>query len=77
MSCDAGGNNSFGSTLHWGPAWPADPYELTHADYVHYESLSDAMHTYGLVWTEDRLFTYVDDESNIVLDVDMKSESFW
>jgi hypothetical protein len=35
------------------------------------------MHTYGMVWTEDRLFTYIDDESNIVLDVNMSDASFW
>lgn len=28
-SCEAGGNNKFGSTLHWGPAWNANGYELT------------------------------------------------
>jgi len=35
------------------------------------------MHTYGLVWTPTRLYTYIDDESHIVLDVDMSSQSFW
>ena len=35
------------------------------------------MHVYGLLWTPDRLMTYIDDESNVVLDVDMSSESFW
>ena len=76
-NCASGGNNSFGSTLHWGPAWNQDPFELTHADYTHTESLADAMHTYGLVWTEDRIFTYIDDESNVVLDVDTSSQDFW
>jgi len=35
------------------------------------------MHVYGLLWTPERLITYIDDESNVVLDVDMSSESFW
>ena len=26
-SCEAGGNNKFASTLHWGPAWDANGYE--------------------------------------------------
>jgi beta-glucanase (GH16 family) len=76
VSC-SGGSNTFGSTLHWGPAWNNDPYYLTHGEYTHFESLGNAMHTYGLVWTPTRLFTYIDDESNVVLDVDMSSESFW
>jgi hypothetical protein len=40
-------------------------------------SLSDGMHTYGLMWTPERLFTYIDNEENVVLDVDMSLESFW
>jgi len=50
---------------------------LTHAEYKHTESLSNDMHVYGLLWTPERLITYIDDESNVVLDVDMSSESFW
>jgi len=76
-SCTTGGNNVFASTLHWGPAWNADAYTQTSASYTHPASLGDGMHTYGMVWTEDRLFTYIDDESNIVLDVNMSDASFW
>lgn len=28
-SCEAGGNNKFASTLHWGPNYDANKYELT------------------------------------------------
>ena len=76
-SCGAGGSDTFASTLHWGPAWDQNRYELTHSEYKHSESLANGMHVYGLVWTPDRLFTYIDDESNVVLDVDMSTESFW
>jgi len=34
------------------------------------------MHTYGLIWTEDRITTYIDREQNVVLDVKI-DESFW
>jgi len=45
---------------------------LTHADYRDITgSLADEMHVYGLMWTKDRLYTYLDTEDNIVLDVDM------
>jgi len=67
----------FASTLHWGPDWAHNGYEKTTKSYKHNESLGNGMHTYGLLWTEDRLITYIDNESNVVLDVDMKSESFW
>ena len=35
------------------------------------------MHTYGLIWTEDRIQTYFDTPENVVLDVDTKTQSFW
>ena len=76
-SCEAGGNNKFASTLHWGPSWDANGYELTTEQYTHPTSLADDFHIYGLMWTKDRIFTYIDDESNIVLDVDTSSQSFW
>jgi len=76
-SCSAGGNNKFASTLHWGPNWNQNGYPLTTKQYTHPNSLSDGFHTYGLVWKEDRLYTYIDSEANIVLDVDMKATDFF
>jgi hypothetical protein len=76
-SYEAGGVNTFGSTLHWGPDFGQNRYELTHVDYKHPVGLDEEFHTYGLYWDENRLFTYLDDESNIVLDVDMSEMSFW
>ena len=76
-SCSVGGSDTFASTLHWGPAWDQNKYELTHAEYKHSESLGDGFHTYGLLWTADRLITYIDTEDNVVLDVDMSTQSFW
>jgi len=29
-SCGAFGSHKFASTLHWGPAWDQNRYELTH-----------------------------------------------
>jgi len=76
-TCAAGGNDAFASTLHWGPNWDSDAYIQTSTQYVHHESLADAMHVYGLIWTEDRLTTYIDSPENVVLDVDMSTQSFW
>jgi beta-glucanase (GH16 family) len=44
-------------------------YEKTHAEYQNRESLADDFHIYGLIWTEDRIMTYIDEEKNKVLDV--------
>lgn len=76
-SCEAGGNNKFASTLHWGPAWDSNKYELTTEQYTNTESLADDFHIYGLIWTEDRITTYIDTPDNVVLDVDTSEESFW
>jgi beta-glucanase (GH16 family) len=51
-------------------------YEKTHAEYTHRESLANDFHTYGLIWKEDRIMTYIDDEKNKVLDVAI-DKSFW
>ena len=58
-AASGGGVESFGSTLHWGPDYTQNRYILTHVDYHHSAKLSDEFHTYGLYWSEDRLYTYV------------------
>lgn len=72
-----GGINAFGSTLHWGLDYTTNKFEMTHKEYKHSSSLNDDFHIYGLYWDENRLYTYFDSQTNIVLDVDMKSQSFF
>lgn len=73
----AGGNNCFGSTLHFGPFFPQDPYELTTKQYcTDAGALTSAFHTYGLVWSENEMYTYIDNDSNRVLQVPI-TQSFW
>lgn len=72
-----GGVESFGSTLHWGVDWTQNRFELTHAVYQHPSKLSDDFHTYGLYWSQDRLYTYIDDPDNVVLDIDLAAERFF
>ncbi|OMJ79348.1 hypothetical protein SteCoe_20641 [Stentor coeruleus] len=74
---NAGGNNQFASTLHWGPDWADNRYEMTHSVYNNPTSLGDDYHIYGLYWNSDKLFTYIDDPSNVVLNVDFTTQSFW
>ncbi len=72
-----GGVESFGSTLHYGPDYLGHKYKDTHKIYSNSVPLSDDFHVYGLYWDEKRIYTYIDDPSNIVLDIDMTTQSFW
>mgnify|MGYP000874438770 CR=1 FL=1 len=76
-SYPSGGHDAFGSTLHWGPNWDQNRYKLTHADYKHPQSLGDDFHVYGLYWDANGLYTYIDSESNKVLQLDFTKQSFW
>lgn len=50
----------------------------THEVYTYPDgSLSDDFHVYGLYWDESILYTYFDDDSNRVLEVDFSSQSMW
>ena len=71
-SYQAGGNNRFGSTLHWGPLWNADMWSYTTQGYTdNRNTLTSQWHTYGLKWTSTSLYTYIDHDSNRVLTVNM------
>ena len=74
---EGGGVESFGSTLHWGADWTQNRFPLTTEIYTHPSKLSDDFHTYGLYWSEDRLYTYIDDPDNVVLDVDFTDKTMW
>ena len=70
-----GGCEKFGSTLHWGPFWPENAYLKTHQEFsLPAGDLSQAFHTYGLLWNASRIQTYIDQQ--IVLDVAV-NQSFW
>ena len=76
-SYSAGGLNKFASTLHWGPDYSQNKYPLTHKEFTHTAGLDDDFHTFGLYWDENRLYTYLDTPSNVALDVDFTTQSFW
>jgi beta-glucanase (GH16 family) len=72
------GVEAVGSTLHWGPYFEENKFELT-TEEVTLEStdFSEDFHTFGLVWTEDELYTYIDTDDNRALYVDFTEESMW
>ncbi len=77
-SYSPGGRDKFGSTLHWGPYYTENGFDLTHAEATSEEGdFSADFHTYGLIWNETYIGTYVDSEENTVLAVDTSNQTFW
>ncbi|KAI8819675.1 putative glucan binding protein [Fimicolochytrium jonesii] len=71
------GYDTIGSTLHWGPSYQFNKFDLTHKEFkLPSGSFGDEFHTFGLEWTPDYLRTYVDEPTNVVLEVPL-SKSFW
>ncbi|KAG5189138.1 concanavalin A-like lectin/glucanase domain-containing protein [Tribonema minus] len=65
-----GGSDTMSSCLHWGPYMGLDRFEDTFAaKKAEAGTYSDDFHTYGMVWTEEGITTYVDNEDNVVLRV--------
>jgi len=64
----AGGSNSFGSTLHWGPFWPDDPFEKTHGEYtLPSGDFADDFHVFGLYWSNTTIYTYLDTDKESII----------
>jgi len=69
------GHQHGGSTLHWGPHWPHNRYDLTTAQYTANDgSFADSFHVWRVDWTDQKMEFFVDDE--LVLTVDPGS-NFW
>jgi beta-glucanase (GH16 family) len=60
-TADGGGRNTVISTLHWGLNFLTDMFEqTTWADTLRRGDYSDSFHTFGLEWSEDYMYVYVD-----------------
>ena len=70
---EAGGSESFGTTLHWGPDYLHDAYEKATKQYKHTESLGNDFHIYGLDWSEKGIISTIDgtEVMNFPFDKDM------
>ena len=71
-----GGYNTFGSTLHWGMNYRENRFDRTHQVLNSTVDFSADFHTYGLVWNETYIGTYLDDESNTILEVPITQSFF-
>ncbi|XP_047476670.1 beta-1,3-glucan-binding protein-like [Penaeus chinensis] len=69
------GNQYGGTTLHWGPFWPHNFFEKTHAEYsANVGSFADDFHVWRLDWTKEKMEFYVDDVLQLTVD---PGSSFW
>lgn len=73
---DNRGVDSMVSVLHWGLDYLNNKFQLTKGSYtLPSGELSDDYHIFGLVRTDTGIYTYVDDDSNRVLEVDWSQGS--
>lgn len=74
----AGGVDTFGSTLHWGPFYGQDLYNLTHAtkQAASGQDFAQDFHIFGLIWNKTYIGTYLDNPGNTVLSFPI-TKSFW
>ena len=75
-SYPAGGYDTFGSTLHFGPSSDTNGWPNTHKTFKPDADLTKDFHVYGLIWNDSYIGTYFDDEKNIVLSHQI-NQSFW
>jgi len=72
-----GGVNQVGSTLHWGPYWPVDPFWLTHdTTTLAVGDFSMGFHIFGMLWNETDMITYLDKPTQEILHVKI-DQTFW
>jgi hypothetical protein len=63
-----GGRDTITSTMHWGTSPKNDAYwRATNGNKLRRSDFSDKFHTFGLEWSKDYLYTYVDGQLKQVL----------
>ncbi|KAJ9639143.1 uncharacterized protein PV06_09198 [Exophiala oligosperma] len=71
------GNNVISSTLHWGPNMANDGWWRTYKkERALHSTFSEEFHTFGLEWTDEYMYTYLDSRLLQVL-YQRFSRSFW
>ncbi|KAG0043570.1 hypothetical protein BGZ89_006390, partial [Linnemannia elongata] len=65
----AGGYDKVASTLHWGPSYEHNRFQMTHAEYAlpAGQTFADDFHVFTLDWTPQGIKTFVD--GNLLLNV--------
>ncbi|CAO3684359.1 unnamed protein product [Rhizopus stolonifer] len=66
-----GNTSHVSSTLHWGPNFYLNKYQLTQGEIRSKKAtFSDAFHTFGMEWSKEGIRTYVDQETVLEVDFD-------
>ncbi len=76
---NAGGVQSIAGTLHWGESYKKNGFPKTHTAYTVSDTsgtLDQEFHIFGIRWNETGLYTYLDNDSNHVLEVSFVQGSF-
>lgn len=64
--------------MHWGPDFFTNQFQKTHAEYsIPSGTLADDFHTYGVYWDDKKIYTYLDNDANKILNVDHSAQSYW
>ncbi|SNX84536.1 related to beta-1,3-glucan binding protein [Melanopsichium pennsylvanicum] len=71
-------SNNMHSTLHFGPVWLFDGFGFaTKIRKLWHKYYNEEFHTFGLEWTEDKIFTWERSPVWRNMQVDMKPGGFW
>ena len=73
-----GGPESFWPTLHWGPDDFTNQFTKTQSEKTASAgTFADGFNTFGVYWDEKTIYTYLNSDSNSVLQVDHYKQSYW
>ena len=76
MHYPLGGRDTYTSTLHWGPSSSLDGFWRTTAGRkIRRSDFAETYHTFGLEWSEDYLYTYMDSRLQNILYVGFKGKN--
>lgn len=68
-----GGRNLYYSTLHWGPTSATDAYYMTTAaKKIRRGAYTDGYHTYGMMWTPEYIYFYIDSKIHQIMFIGFK-----
>jgi len=73
-----GGRDTSSSALHWGLDFGTDRFlQTTNKRFIRRSDYSKAFHTFGMEWSENYLYTYVDNRLLQTLSVGFGKENMW
>jgi beta-glucanase (GH16 family) len=74
----SGGRDTASSSLHWGLDFNTDMFlQTTNKRYLRRTDYSKGFHTFGLEWSSNYLYTYIDNRLLQVLSVGFGGNNMW